>query len=73
MRPEVQVEGRPSTLPREIVTRIVAEREAASSLRAIADSLTRDGIATAQGGRAWHASTVRKVPASQGATAVVHE
>ena len=44
--------GRPSTLSLEIVTRIVAEREAGSSLRAIADSLTIDGIPTAQGGQA---------------------
>jgi len=64
--------GRPSTLPPAIVTRIVAEREARSSLRAIADGLIRDGIPTAQGGRAWHASTVRKVLASQQASARLH-
>jgi hypothetical protein len=63
--------GRPSTLPPAIVTRILAEREAGASLRAIADGLTRDGIATAQGGRAWYASTVRKVLASQQAGTVV--
>ncbi|MGV0774536.1 recombinase family protein [Mycolicibacterium smegmatis] len=57
--------GRPSGVPAEIVARIVAERDAGSSLRAIADGLTRDGIATAQGGKAWHASTVRKVLAGQ--------
>lgn len=57
--------GRPSALHAEIVARIVTERESDSSLRLIADGLTRDGIATAQGGRAWHASTVRKVLASQ--------
>ena len=59
--------GRPSTLPSEIVARIVAERDAGSSLRAIADGLTRDGVATAQGGRAWYASTVRKVLAGPSA------
>jgi len=53
--------GRPSTLPPEIVERIVNERNSGSSLRAIADGLTRDGVPTAQGGQAWHASTVRKV------------
>ena len=63
--------GRPSTLPREIVERIVAERDAGSSLRAIAGGLTRDGVPTAQGGQAWHASTVRKVLASQQAEAVL--
>lgn len=62
--------GRPSTLPREIVARIVAERDAGSSLRAIAGGLIRDGVPTAQGGRTWHASTVRKVLASLQAGAV---
>ena len=57
--------GRPSILPAEIVARIVTERDAGLSLRAIADGLKRDGIATAQGGRAWYASTVRKVLAGQ--------
>lgn len=63
--------GRPSALSLEVVTRIVAEREAGSSLRAIGDSLTADGIPTAQGGRAWHASTVRKVLAGQQTAAVL--
>jgi DNA invertase Pin-like site-specific DNA recombinase len=63
--------GRPSALPVEIVARIVTERESGSSLRVIADGLNRDGIATAQGGRAWHASTVRKVLASQQADSVL--
>ncbi|MFN6544469.1 recombinase family protein [Mycolicibacterium nivoides] len=57
--------GRPSTLPTEVVERIVTEREQGQSLRKIADGLTRDGIATAQGGRSWHASTVSKVMAGQ--------
>ena len=57
--------GRPSNLTRETVASRVTERDAGSSLRAIADGLTRDGIATAQGGLAWHASTVRKVLGSQ--------
>ncbi|OBB01483.1 recombinase family protein [Mycolicibacterium fortuitum] len=57
--------GRPSTLPTAIVERIVTEREEGRSLRNIADGLTSDGIATAQGGKAWHASTVSKVLASQ--------
>ena len=64
--------GRPSALPAEIAARIVTERESGSSLRLIADGLTRDGIATAQGGRAWHASTVRKVLAGQQASAQLH-
>ncbi len=63
--------GRPATLPPEIVSRIVAERDAGSSLRTIADGLTRDGISTAQGGQAWYASTVRKVLVSHQADAVL--
>jgi DNA invertase Pin-like site-specific DNA recombinase len=62
--------GRPSTLSLDVVTRIVAEHEAGSSLRAIADSLTVDGIPTAQGGLAWYASTVRKVLTGQQARAM---
>jgi DNA invertase Pin-like site-specific DNA recombinase len=62
--------GRPPVMPAAVVARIVAERDAGSSLRAIADGLTRDGVPTAQGGRAWHASTVRKVLASQQANTI---
>lgn len=51
--------GRPSHIPPEIVARIVHEREGGRTLRAIADSLNMDGVPTAQGGRRWHASTVR--------------
>lgn len=61
--------GRPSALPAEIVSRIVTERVEGASLRGIADGLTRDGIATAQGGKAWYASTVSKVLARQQAKA----
>jgi DNA invertase Pin-like site-specific DNA recombinase len=57
--------GRPSNLTPETITRIVAEHDAGLSLRAIAGVLMRDGIATSQGGRSWHASTVRKVLGSQ--------
>ncbi len=64
--------GRPSALPAEVVARIVAEREAGSSLRVIAAGLSSDGIATSQGGRAWHASTVRKVLASQQADSMLN-
>ena len=53
--------GRPRSLPDEVVERIATERQAGRSLRAIADTLNRESIATAQGGRQWHASTVRAV------------
>jgi DNA invertase Pin-like site-specific DNA recombinase len=59
--------GRPPNLPPEIIERIVADREAGWSLRAIASRLTRDGVATAQGGQLWYASTVRKLLASHAA------
>ena len=53
--------GRPRSLPAEIVERVVRDREAGCSLRAIAATLNAANIPTAQGGRAWHASTVRAV------------
>ena len=53
--------GRPPVLPRDITDRIVAERRAGLSLRHIADGLDRDRIPTAQGGRRWHASTVKAI------------
>ena len=51
--------GRPTTMPAAVRARIRAEHEAGRSLTAIAASLNTDGIATAQGGQRWHASTVR--------------
>lgn len=62
--------GRPSTLPAEVVERIVADREAGASLREIAEALTAEGIPTAHGGAAWHASTVSKVLKGQDALAL---
>lgn len=53
--------GRPVTLPGEVRGRIAAERAQGASLRAIADTLTAEGVPTAQGGARWHASTVRAV------------
>ena len=53
--------GRRSELPQEVVNRIVSERDAGRSLRAIADGLNADGVQTGQGGRRWYASTIRKV------------
>lgn len=57
--------GRPPKLSAETVARIVAERSAGTTLSGIADGLTRDGIPTAQGGKRWHASTIRAVLTSQ--------
>jgi DNA invertase Pin-like site-specific DNA recombinase len=53
--------GRPRQLDPAIRVRIVAEREAGRSLRAIAEALNAEGVPTAQGGTKWHASTVRHV------------
>ena len=62
--------GRPSLLPAEVVARIVRERQDGASLRTIAAALTAEGISTAHGGAAWHASTVRKVLAGQDAASL---
>jgi len=59
--------GRPSTLPADVVARIVAAKAEGKSLRAIAAALTADAVPTAQGGKAWHASTVRAVLVGQDA------
>jgi len=53
--------GRPRSLPAEVVERVVRERDGGRSLRAIAQGLDADGVATAQGGKSWYASTVRSV------------
>ena len=53
--------GRPRSLPTDVVARVVREREAGRSLRAIAQGLDADAVPTAQGGKAWHASTVTAV------------
>lgn len=53
--------GRPSSLPPDVVTRIRAERMVGATLAGIAGGLNRDAVPTAQGGRSWYASTVRKV------------
>lgn len=53
--------GRPQVVPDAIADRIRRERSSGVSYRAIADALTAEGVATAQGGAKWHASTVRSV------------
>lgn len=59
--------GRPSSLPSDVVARIVRDREAGVSLRALAAALTDEGVPTAQGGARWYPSTVRAVLQGQDA------
>jgi len=56
--------GGPVTLPNEVRERIAAQRQAGTTLAAIADRLNAEAVPTAQGGAAWHPSTVRAVLAS---------
>ena len=53
--------GRPVELETKVRDRIVRMRDQGMTLRAIADELTDEGVATAQGGRRWYHSTVSKV------------
>lgn len=53
--------GRPRQLPSEVVQRIVSAKAAGGTLAGIARDLTSNGVATAQGGKRWHASTVAAV------------
>ncbi len=50
--------GRPRATSDAVVARVAQERSEGRSLRAIAIGLNDDGVPTAQGGTAWHASTV---------------
>ncbi len=58
--------GRRSTLPLEVVERIVTARADGATLAGIAQDLQRDGVRTGQGGAHWHPSTVRAVLESRG-------
>jgi len=53
--------GRPRSLDPQVRERIVAERAAGRSLRAIADDLTADGVPTARGNVRWYASAVKQI------------
>jgi DNA invertase Pin-like site-specific DNA recombinase len=59
--------GRPRIVSADLVDWIQQLRDDGYSLRAIADTLNAEGYQTAQGGQAWHASTVRAVLQSRGA------
>ena len=53
--------GRPPTVPQSVVRRIQRQRARGDSLRAIAESLNRDNVPTAQGGAQWYAATIRGI------------
>src|SRR5262249_44114486 len=53
--------GRPPTVPQAVVRRIQRKRARRDSLGAIAESLNRDKVPTAQGGARWYAATVRGI------------
>lgn len=53
--------GRPPQLPDPVRDRIVTERASGRTLTAIAETLNRDQVPTAQGGAQWWPSTVRAV------------
>lgn len=53
--------GRNVSTPPRVVARIRREHDNGKSLRAIAAGLNDDAIPTAQGGAAWHASTVKAI------------
>lgn len=51
--------GSRSLLPKEVRSRIVAEKEKGLTLTAIAEGLNRDKVPTIKGGSKWYASTVK--------------
>jgi DNA invertase Pin-like site-specific DNA recombinase len=57
--------GRPPQLPESVRSRIRDLRKEQRSLASIAKELNREGVPTAQGGRAWYPSTVRAVIAAR--------
>ncbi|MGB0971179.1 MAG: recombinase family protein [Mycobacterium sp.] len=59
--------GRPSALPAEVVSGIVADRATGHSFQRIADRLNADAVPTAQGGARWYPATVKKVLEGQDA------
>lgn len=51
--------GRPTTMPSDVVARIVDEHERGKGWSAIAQELNADRVPTVHGGAKWHPSTVR--------------
>jgi DNA invertase Pin-like site-specific DNA recombinase len=59
--------GRPSSVPTEVVERILDARDCGMSLRAIASELTAEAVPTARGGAVWSYATVQAVLKGQDA------
>lgn len=57
--------GRPSTLDRSVVDRIIDGRLAGDGWSSIARGLDADRVPTAQGGLRWYPATVRKIVSSE--------
>ena len=51
--------GRPTVMPKAVVTRMRRERAKGLSYAVIADKLNTARVPTAQGGRRWYPATVR--------------
>lgn len=62
--------GKPTTLPDEVLTRIVTEMSEGQSLRSIARGLMADEIPTGGGKHTWYAQTVKDAADSQRAQAI---
>lgn len=57
--------GRPSSLPLNVVERIVTAVNNGQSMNSLANELTNEEVPTAQGGKRWYASTIKGVLNSQ--------
>jgi hypothetical protein len=53
--------GRPRSLPKRVVDRIIRERKAGRTWTATAEGLNADRVPPAQGGKRWYPTTVRIV------------
>ncbi len=77
MRPQGEtpgiVMGPPPRIPRHVIDRITLERAEGRAWRAIAASLTADGIPTASGGTTWAVSSVRSAATSQLARGIIRQ
>jgi hypothetical protein len=67
----VSVSAAPSGLSSEVIARIVRKHRDRKTLRAIGAALEAAGVLTCRGGMKWHASSVKAVPESQDAAAVL--